>query len=66
MAYRPQSSGNAGAPGAPGGVPRVKRVMTQAINLIFEFLKNVCYFCISAVLASLHYVLLYSYSVNVF
>ena len=26
--------------GAPGG-PKVKRVMTQAINLIFEFLKNV-------------------------
>jgi hypothetical protein len=25
---------------APGG-PKVKRVMTQAINLIFEFLKNV-------------------------
>jgi hypothetical protein len=26
--------------GAPGA-PKVKRVMTQAINLIFEFLKNV-------------------------
>ena len=24
-----------------GGAPRVRKVMTQAINLIFEFLKNV-------------------------
>jgi hypothetical protein len=24
-----------------GGAPRVKKVMTQAINLMFEFLKNV-------------------------
>ena len=26
--------------GAGGGAPRVKKVMTQAINLMFEFLKN--------------------------
>ena len=26
--------------GGPGGAPRVKKVMTQAINLMFEFLKN--------------------------
>lgn len=26
-----------------GGAPRVRKVMTQAINLIFEFLKNVSY-----------------------
>ena len=31
MAYR----------GGGGGAPRVKKVMTQAINLMFEFLKNV-------------------------
>lgn len=24
-----------------GGAPRVRKVMTQAINLMFEFLKNV-------------------------
>lgn len=34
---------NRGSAPAPGGAPRVKKVMTQAINLIFEFLKNVCY-----------------------
>jgi hypothetical protein len=28
--------------GQGGGVPRVKKVMTQAINLIFEFLQKVC------------------------
>ena len=27
--------------GGRGDGPRVKKVMTQAINLIFEFLKNV-------------------------
>lgn len=27
--------------GGGGGAPRVRKVMTQAINLIFEFLKNV-------------------------
>ena len=27
--------------GSSFGAPKVKRVMTQAINLIFEFLKNV-------------------------
>jgi small nuclear ribonucleoprotein E len=32
MSYR-------GGPGG-GGAPRVKKVMTQAINLMFEFLKN--------------------------
>ena len=26
--------------GGGGGAPRVKKVMTQAINLMFEFLKN--------------------------
>mmetsp|Transcript_250 Transcript_250/g.304 ORF Transcript_250/g.304 Transcript_250/m.304 type:complete len:107 (+) Transcript_250:93-413(+) len=26
--------------GGGGGAPRVRKVMTQAINLIFEFLKN--------------------------
>jgi hypothetical protein len=29
--------------GSAVGGPKVKRVMTQAINLIFEFLKNVSY-----------------------
>lgn len=32
-------SGSGGRGG--GGAPRVRKVMTQAINLIFEFLKNV-------------------------
>ena len=31
-----------------GDGPRVKKVMTQAINLIFEFLKNVGFFCFTA------------------
>ena len=26
-----------------GGAPRVRKVMTQAINLIFEYLKNVSF-----------------------
>jgi hypothetical protein len=30
-----------GRGGGGGGAPRVRKVMTQAINLIFEFLKNV-------------------------
>ena len=30
----------ASAAGAAGGAPRVRRVMTQAINLMYEFLKN--------------------------
>ena len=33
MSYR-------GGGGGGGGAPRVKKVMTQAINLMFEFLKN--------------------------
>ena len=37
-AFGGAGAGNAG-PGA-AGPPRVKRVMTQAINLIYEFLKN--------------------------
>ncbi len=32
--------------GVVGG-PKVKRVMTQAINLIFEFLKNVSGFIVT-------------------
>jgi hypothetical protein len=31
--------------GGGGGAPRVRKVMTQAINLIFEFLKNVSLDC---------------------
>ena len=29
---------------AQGGAPKVRKVMTQAINLMFEFLKNVSCF----------------------
>ena len=34
-------TGNMSQRGGAAGGPKVKRVMTQAINLIFEFLKNV-------------------------
>ena len=34
--------------GGSSGPPKVKRVMTQAINLIFEFLKNVSRYCLVA------------------
>ena len=30
-----------GGSGGGGGAPKVRKVMTQAINLMFEFLKNV-------------------------
>ena len=30
--------------GSGGGAPKVRKVMTQAINLMFEFLKNVRFY----------------------
>lgn len=52
-----------GRGGGGSGAPRVRKVMTQAINLIFEFLKNVSKdlfklwmetFMIKAILATQH------------
>ena len=36
-----RSEGKMQGRGGGAGGPRVRKVMTQAINLIFEFLKNV-------------------------
>jgi hypothetical protein len=43
MSYRggPGGPGGGAGPGGAPGAPRVKKVMTQAINLIFEFLQKV-------------------------
>lgn len=41
MSSRGFQGGAAGSNGGGGGGPRVKKVMTQAINLIFEFLQRV-------------------------
>ena len=46
---------------AQGGAPKVRKVMTQAINLMFEFLKNVsCFLAILFVLIDLFLTYYYS------